>query len=105
MNYVIGQGDSLYSISREYNVPLPLILRLNPFVDIYNLQVGDEICIPVVEGATQENVFEYMVEEGDSIQSILDKFGIDIEDIIRNNGLNSIMLLPGTTLNIPNDIV
>lgn len=105
MNYVIGQGDTLYSISREYNVPLPLILRLNPFVDIYNLQVGDEICVPVIESASQESVFEYVVEEGDSVQTVLNKFGIDTEDLIRNNTLNTIMLLPGTKLNIPNSKV
>ena len=101
MNYVIGQGDTLYSITREYNVPLPLILRLNPFVDIYNLQVGDEICIPVMEGFGDDTVFEYVVEDGDSLQVILDKFGIDLQDITRNNNLNQIMLQPGSTLQIP----
>lgn len=44
--YVIKKGDTLYSISRRYDVPLALVLRANPYVDVYNLQVGDEICIP-----------------------------------------------------------
>ena len=44
--YVIKKGDTLYSISRRYNVPLALILRANPYVDVYNLQIGDEICVP-----------------------------------------------------------
>lgn len=44
--YVIQKGDTLYSISRRYNVPLALVLRANPYVDVYNLQVGDAICIP-----------------------------------------------------------
>ena len=44
--YVIKNGDTLYSISRRYNVPLALILRANPYVDVYNLQIGDEICVP-----------------------------------------------------------
>lgn len=44
--YVIKKGDTLYSISRRYNVPLALVLRANPYVDVYNLQVGDEVCIP-----------------------------------------------------------
>ena len=44
--YVIKKGDTLYSISRRYNVPLALVLRANPYVDVYNLQIGDEICIP-----------------------------------------------------------
>lgn len=105
MNYVIGQSDTLYSISREYNVPLPLILRLNPFVDIYNLQVGDEICIPVIEGVSQESVFDYTVEDGDTLQSILEKFGIEVQDLTRNNNLNQIQLLPGSNLQIPSNDV
>ncbi|WP_455714303.1 LysM peptidoglycan-binding domain-containing protein [Anaerosporobacter sp.] len=44
--HVIRRGDSLYSISRRYNVPLALIMRANPYVDVYNLQIGDEICVP-----------------------------------------------------------
>lgn len=44
--YVIKKGDTLYSISRRYDVPLALVLRANPYVDVYNLQVGDEVCIP-----------------------------------------------------------
>lgn len=99
-NYVIKQGDTLYSISRENNVPLPLILRLNPFVDIYNLQVGDEICIPATGDEGQNEVFEYVVAEGDSIQSVVDQFGISPEDLIKNNSLSQIMLLPGSKLNI-----
>lgn len=102
MNYAIRQGDTLYGISRDYNVPLPLILRLNPFMDIYNLQVGDEICIPVQQQAAEVgNVISYTVEEQDSLQSILDKFGIGLDDLLEYNGLNEVMLMPGTTIQVP----
>lgn len=47
MIHVIKKGDSLYQLSRMYRVPLALILRANPYVDVYNLQPGQEICIPV----------------------------------------------------------
>lgn len=47
MVHVIRQGETLYQLSRRYRVPLALILRANPYVDVYNLQVGQEICIPV----------------------------------------------------------
>jgi hypothetical protein len=47
MIHVIKQGDNLYQLSRKYRVPLGLILRANPYVDVYNLQPGQEICIPV----------------------------------------------------------
>nr|MBP3598658.1 LysM peptidoglycan-binding domain-containing protein [Eubacterium sp.] len=48
MVHVIRQGETLYQLSRKYRVPLALLLRANPYVDVYNLQVGQEICIPMV---------------------------------------------------------
>lgn len=47
MIHVIKSGENLYQLSRKYHVPLALILRANPYVDVYNLQPGQEICIPM----------------------------------------------------------
>lgn len=47
MTHTIKQGDTLYSISRMHKVPLGILLRANPYVDVYNLQIGDTICVPV----------------------------------------------------------
>lgn len=47
MIHVIKPGDNLYQLSRRYRVPLALILRANPYVDVYNLKPGQEICIPM----------------------------------------------------------
>ncbi len=52
--HVIREGDTLYQLSRQYNVPLALILRANPITDVYNLQIGDEICIPTMVGRPPE---------------------------------------------------
>ena len=45
--YTIKQGDTLYGISRKYDVPLAMILHANPYADVYRLNVGDTICIPM----------------------------------------------------------
>ena len=37
--HTIRRGDTLYSLSRQYNVPLVMILRANPYVDVYNLEM------------------------------------------------------------------
>ena len=44
--HVIQKGDSLYKLSKQYHVKVSALILANPFVNIYNLQVGDEICIP-----------------------------------------------------------
>lgn len=45
--HVVQQGDSLYQLGKFYNVSVEQLIFANPFVDVYNLQVGDELCIPV----------------------------------------------------------
>ena len=47
MTHTVKQGETLYSLSRQYNVPLAIILRANPYIDVYNLKIGDTICVPV----------------------------------------------------------
>jgi len=42
----VEKGDTLYGLSRRYSIPLWAILYANPYVNIYNLQIGDELCIP-----------------------------------------------------------
>ena len=36
--HMIKKGDTLYALSRRYHVPLEVMLRANPYVDVYNLQ-------------------------------------------------------------------
>jgi len=50
VTHTIKKGDTLYEISRKYNVPLALLLRANPYVDVFNLRVGDTICVPAAPG-------------------------------------------------------
>ena len=45
--YTIKEGDTLYSISGRFQVPVALILKANPLADIYNLQIGARLCIPM----------------------------------------------------------
>lgn len=44
--HVVKAGDTLYSISRMYNVPVAAIMRANPYINVYNLRINDQICIP-----------------------------------------------------------
>lgn len=44
--HVIQAGDSLYNLGKLYGVSVDALIRANPYVNVYNLQVGDELCIP-----------------------------------------------------------
>lgn len=45
--HVVQKGDTLYLLGKKYHVSVAKIMYANPYVDIYNLTVGDELCIPV----------------------------------------------------------
>lgn len=47
IKHTIKKGDTLYLISRFYNIPIGEIMAANREVNIYNLQIGDELCIPL----------------------------------------------------------
>lgn len=110
--YQIREGDTLYSISRREEVPLEWILQANPYINIYNLQIGDWICIPKQkehEGNMDRPpkndmaIIEYVVGESDTLKSLLDKFDIDIEDLLKYNGMNAVVLRKGSVLKVPKE--
>lgn len=67
VTHTIKQGDTLYEISRKYNVALALLLRANPYVDVFNLQVGDTICIPTSQNQMTPYPVSGMMSDGNSM--------------------------------------
>jgi LysM repeat protein len=102
INYVVQKGDTLYSISRHFNIGLAAIMASNPLVNVYNLMVGEVICIPIsIPSSNVMNYTMYMVEEGDTLGSVLEHHGINMADLMQRNNLDDLFLMPGTTLNVP----
>ena len=100
--YVIEKGDTLYSIAQRYHTRVRVLLDLNPFVDIYNLQPGDEICIPseMVPGSPEFQ--PYVVKKGETIGSLLQKLSYTFEELARiNKALANQKLTAGTILLLP----
>ncbi|MDF2907501.1 MAG: hypothetical protein K0R34_2822 [Herbinix sp.] len=102
INYVVQKGDTLYSISRHFNTGLAAIMAANPLVNVYNLMIGEVICIPIsVPSSNIMNYTTYLVEEGDTLGSVLETHGVNMADLMQRNNLDELYLLPGTTLNVP----
>lgn len=101
-NYVIKRGDTLYSISRQNRIPVASIINANPFINVYNLQVGEAICLPVgVPQNNYTNYTTYQVEDGDTLGSVLEKSGAEMGDFMQLNDVNTIYLKPGSTVQVP----
>jgi LysM repeat protein len=108
----LGPGDTIYSLSKKYDVSEDQIISSNPNLDIYNLSVGTEIAIPKKQLMTVQQNFEnqnesfffYKVEKGESMSSIARKYGITVRELRKeNNGLifpkvNDYIRIPKTNL-------
>lgn len=70
--HVIEPGDTLYSIAQRYHTRVRVLLELNPFVDIYNLQPGDEICVPADKPGKKADLVPYVVKRGETLGSFLE---------------------------------
>jgi LysM repeat protein len=102
ISYVIKAGDTLYKISRHFNVSIDEIMNANPLINVYNLIVGETMCIPVsIPGNQYTNYTTYLVTQEDSLGSILHKNNINLADFMMFNGLDDIHPVPGSTLKIP----
>lgn len=68
--YQVKAGDTLYGILRRYNVPLAAVLRVNPTLDVYNLQPGMVVCLPVLlqDGVQIGPVFPVQPDAGRGVR-------------------------------------
>ena len=91
--YTIQKGDSLWAISRKYNISVPELIAINN-LDTLTLQIGDQLLVPKTEEET------YTVEKGDTLWSVAKKFDMDVNTLKELNNLVSNLLSIGQILRI-----
>jgi LysM repeat protein len=104
----VQEGETLVSIATLYGVTVEELQAANNIADAL-IRVGDELIVPVVipasaeeSGSTVESRFEYVVQPGDTIISIANRFGSTVEEIVVINSLTANdFILPGDLLMIP----
>ncbi len=107
--HVVKNGDTLYKISRVYDVKVADLIWMNPGVRIYNLQVGDSICVPVRNWETpgtesgNAETLPYVVRADETLDDILQTFRMTYEDLRKLNPNVFPAYEEGTVLNIPSD--
>lgn len=95
--YVVKKGDSLWSISRKFNIDINDLIELNNLKDL-TLQVNQSILVP----KQQENIETdlYIVKKGDTLWSISNKLNIPVQTLKELNNLNSNLLKVNQQLKI-----
>lgn len=83
--HCVRPGDTLYKISRIYGVSIDELMDVNENLNIYNLQIGDKICVPVSQDETEDQGRPYMVQEKDNLNSILALFNMTFDEFAKYN--------------------
>ncbi|MEN8116898.1 MAG: LysM peptidoglycan-binding domain-containing protein, partial [Bacteroidota bacterium] len=103
-HYVVS-GETLYSISKKYNVSESEILFYNP--DAKKLKAGMVINIPlketpvVSEEKISEKYFEHIIESGETMWRITRKYGVSEEELKALNPILNTGFQAGTVIRIP----
>lgn len=88
--YTINSGDSLYGISRKYNINPTLLAALNGLnMDDY-IYPNQVLLLPV------SNYSYYITKDGDTLDIVADMFKKNKDTIIREN--ETVYLMPGQIL-------
>lgn len=106
--HIVKEGDTLYELSKKYDVPLAKIIDANPqLVDPNKLDVGAKIKVPTepvpVPGGSQPIIHKHTVKQGDSLWKLSKAWGVTLKEIIDANPQlkNPNALLVGEVVNIP----
>lgn len=102
--YTVANGDTLYSISEKYDLPVSLLMKVNKIKDPYNLQIGTKLCIPgekdkIHKPITKPKPMLHIVKPGDTLYLIAKQHNVSLDEIMDNNPeIDPYNLLIGTKL-------
>ncbi len=82
--YIVQAGDSLYSIARRYQVDISVLQALNRLADARDIEAGQAILAPTLEGAT---LAIHLIQQGDTLEKIAEKYDTSVELLQRLNGI------------------
>ena len=98
-DHTVEAGQTLYSISKKYNLTVDQIVSENPGADA-GLRVGQKLRIPQAKmGQTSKGLYE--VKAGDTFYGISRSYGITVDELkALNNGMPA-GLIPGDSIIVP----
>ncbi len=95
--YIVKKGDSLWSISRKFNIDINDLIELNNLNDL-TLQINQSILVPKQQENIETDI--YIVNKGDTLWSISNKLNIPVQTLKELNNLNSNLLKVNQQLKI-----
>ena len=98
--YTVKSGDSLWSISKKFGITVDELKQANNLTSNL-LSVGQNLLIPT---KNEQNTNEYIVQKGDTLYAIANKFNTTVDNLKSLNNLTTDSLSIGEVLKIPSSI-
>ncbi|UXS36763.1 LysM peptidoglycan-binding domain-containing protein [Staphylococcus delphini] len=109
--YRVKAGDSLWSIATKYNITIAQLKQRNGLTSnlifpnqVLNISGGSSTSRSTAQSSNSSHSSSsstvYTVRYGDTLSGIAARYGTTYQNIMRWNGLNSFLILPGQKLNV-----
>jgi len=113
IKHLVQAQETLYGISKKYNVTTDQIIALNPGVE-NGVRIGQELFIPSLKGSNSsvinspttkivfsDTIIDHIVLDHETMYSISKRFMVPVEDIQAVSGLKNNRIRPGDLIKIP----
>ena len=77
--YTVKSGDTLYKIANDNNIDADLLAQLNGINKSDYIYPNQTLILP------KDGVVLYLTNDNDTITSVVDKYNIGLEDLVKNN--------------------
>ncbi len=98
VTYTVRPGNTVYAIAQFFGTTVKEIAEANGLNHPYTIYPGQELVIPIEDIRSPRY---YVVRPGDTILSIADRYGLEIENLLALNRLeNPNIIYPGQILRL-----
>ncbi|WP_370089423.1 LysM peptidoglycan-binding domain-containing protein [Ekhidna sp.] len=102
--HTIAAGETLWSISRLYEVTMDDLLRWNELPNPDAVSIGQNIQVkaPIEEASVGKNIINHTVQPGETVYAISRKYGMTVDEVVDLNNLKGFDLSVGQDLRVYN---
>ena len=92
MNYRIKRGDTLWGIANKYNTTVNELAYINGIRNVNRIYVNQVIRIPINISIGEYDCGHciYTVRRGDTLSTIANRFGKNVNEIAELNGIKNV---------------
>jgi membrane-bound lytic murein transglycosylase D len=102
--YIVSEGDTLWSIAKEYNIEIRDLSRMNSIDENSYLQLGQQLSIGNKNihrnMESKKRTILYSVKQGDNLFKISELFDVSIRSIEEINNFKDTTLMPGQIIKV-----